>query len=401
MTNAVLSINAGSSSIKFTISDATNLKPMFHGQIDGIDTAPHFSVHAEDSSNLAEQAWPAGSQTHETLLRTLLDWTEDHLQQDRLVAVGHRVVHGGSDHADPELVTSDLLSQLAALTPLAPLHQQHSLEPIYAMTRLRPSLPQVACFDTAIHRTMPPVAIRMALPRHLTADGMRRYGFHGLSYEFIAHHLRRVAPSLAAGRVIAAHLGSGASLCAMRAGKSQDTTMGFTALDGLIMGTRTGAIDPGALLYLQSRYGMDTSQLQDLLYKQSGLLGLSGISSDMRVLLVDPSEGAAQAVESFVYRAAQEIAAMVPCLGGLDGLVFTGGIGEHMPRIRALICDRLAWLGIALDPVANERGDGSIGTGPVQVMVVPANEELMIARHTLAVVSRREAPARPPARPPG
>ncbi len=396
MANTLLAVNAGSSSIKSTIFDATDCRPLFHGQIDGIDAAPHFTMRAEGGDILAEQAWPAGSHSHDTLLCALLDWIEDHLQEDRLIAAGHRVVHGGPDHADPELVTPDLLSKLDALTPLAPLHQQHSLEPIYAMTRLRPSLPQVACFDTAFHRTMPTVAIRMALPRHLTADGMRRYGFHGLSYEFIAHHLRRIAPSLAAGRVIAAHLGSGASLCAMRGGESQDTTMGFTALDGLIMGTRTGTIDLGALLYLQTRYGMDTAQLQDLLYKQSGLLGLSGISSDMRVLLADPSDAAAQAVDSFVYRAAQEIAAMVPCLGGLDGLVFTGGVGEHMPAVRAAICSRLAWLGIALDPAANERGDGGIGAGTVSVMVVPANEELMIARHTLAVLSRLETPAPPP-----
>ena len=387
MTDVSLAINAGSSSIKFTAYD-TDYELKFHGQIDEFDAAPHFTVRSHDGAELADRIWPAGSQTHETLLSVLLDWTESHLQQDRLIAVGHRVVHGGADHTAPERVTPSLLLQLEALTPLAPLHQQHSLEPIYATTRLRPSLPQVACFDTAFHQTMPPVAIRMALPRRFATDGLRRYGFHGLSYEFIVHHLRQTAPALAAGRVVAAHLGSGASLCALYDGLSQDTTMGFTALDGLIMGTRTGTIDPGALLYLQTRYGMDTAELQDLLYKQSGLLGLSGISSDMRVLLADPSDAASEAVESFVYRAAQEIAGMIPCLGGLDGLVFTGGIGEHTPRIRAAICERLAWLGIALDPAANKRGNGNIATGPVQVWVVPANEELMIARHTHAVVSQ-------------
>ncbi len=395
MTDTLLAVNAGSSSIKSTIFDATNCRPMFYGQIAGIDATPHFTLRAEGGGIVAEQVWPAGSHSHETLFGALLDWIENHLQKDKLVAVGHRVVHGGPDHVDPERVTPDLLSKLEALTPLAPLHQRHSLEPIYAMERLRPSLPQVACFDTAFHQTMPPVAIRMALPRHLAAEGMRRYGFHGLSYEFIAHHLRSMYPPLAKGRVIAAHLGSGASLCAMLNGESQDTTMGFTALDGLIMGTRTGTIDPGAVIYLQTHYGMDTDQLQELLYKQSGLLGLSGVSSDMRVLLTNQSEAAAQAVESFVYRAAQEIAAMVPCLGGLDGLVFTGGIGENMPIIRAAICSRLTWLGVALDPAANERSDSNIGSGTVQVMVVPANEEFMIARATLAILSRHsmfEAP---------
>ena len=389
MTDAVLALNAGSSSIKFAlfhIGPHGTAEPLSRGQIEGTDDAPHFLARDGSGAILSERRWKhEEAPGHEALLGFLLDWVDHHLVADRLLAVGHRVVHGGPEHGAPERVTDRLLEALDRLTPLAPLHQPHSLAPIRAIALARPGLTQVACFDTAYHRTMPPVATRLPLPASYERQGLRRYGFHGLSYEYIAGRLATEAPSLAAGRVIVAHLGNGASLCAMRQGQSLDTTMSFTALDGLVMGTRCGSIDPGVLLYLQQSGGLSVSDLEDLLYRRSGLLGVSGIDSDMRTLLASHEATAREAVELFVYRLVQQAGAMLTTLGGLDGLVFTAGIGEHAPEIRAAICARLAWLGLALDEALNRTGHGRISAprSPVEIWVIPTDEEAMIAHHTI------------------
>ncbi len=393
MPDAVLALNAGSSSIKFALFEAAvgATKPVLHGQVEGIGTAPHFIARDVSGDVLGERRWPeGGAQSHETLLRDLLDWVDIHLGAESLVAVGHRVVHGGPDYYRPTRVTEELLASLERLTPLAPLHQPHSLAPIRVIASLRPALPQVACFDTGFHHGLVPVATRLAIPREYEAEGVRRYGFHGLSYEYIAGHLREIAPDLIAGRVIAAHLGNGASLCAMRDGYSVDTTMGFTALDGLVMGTRCGTIDPGVLLYLQQQHGLNAGQVEDVLYRRSGLLGVSGVSSDMRVLLESTDTRAREAVELFVFRVAREAGALVSSLGGLDGLVFTAGIGEHAAPVRAAICERLGWLGVLLDDDANARGGARIShkDSRVEVRVIPTGEEAMIARHTLVALVR-------------
>jgi acetate kinase len=389
MPRAVLTINAGSSSIKFALFDiaaASRLSAISSGQIEGIGTAPQFLAKDAAGAVLAEQHWPQNAQqTHEVLLGHLLHWVDSHLGQESLAAVGHRIVHGGAAHYRPEPITPALLTQLAALTPLAPLHQPHNLAPVRAIAGMRPHLPQVACFDTGFHHGMSAVATRLALPREYEVEGVRRYGFHGLSYEFIARRLRDIAPRLAAGRVIAAHLGNGASLCAMQNGQSVDTTMGFTALDGLMMGTRCGSIDPGAVLYLIQQRGMPAAQVEDMLYHRSGLLGVSGIGSDMRTLLHSTERRAREAIELFVFRIAREAGALVSTLGGLDGFVFTAGIGEHAPEIRTAVCQRLAWLGVLLDSAANARPNGRISTqeSRVEVWTIPTNEEAMIAHHTI------------------
>ena len=397
MSQSILVLNAGSSSIKFalfTIGADGQMTEASRGQIEGIGTAPHFLAPHFLAKNaagdvLVDQSWPQNAeQTHETLLDGLLDWIETHPGGESLAAIGHRVVHGGSAHDKPARVTPDLLAALAHLTPLAPLHEPHNLAPILAIAASRPELPQVVCFDTAFHHAMPTVATRFALPREFEADGVRRYGFHGLSYEFIACELRQRAPNLAAGRVIAAHLGNGASLCAMLNGRSVDTTMGFTALDGLMMGTRCGSIDPGVLLYLQQQRGMTVQQVEDLLYRRSGLLGVSGIGSDMRVLLESPDKRAREAIELFVFSIARQAGALASTLGGLDGFVFTAGIGEHAAAIRAAVCQRLAWLGIRLDPISNQRPAGVISApdSQVAVWVISTDEEAMIARHTIEIL---------------
>ena len=391
MAAAVLTLNAGSSSIKFSLlelADADQFEFVAKGEIEEIESgAPHFSAVDAQGARLAERKWtrPTG---FDELLGAVLQWTEDHLGDNKLTAVGHRVVHGGPKHDRPERVTAELLAELEALTPLAPLHEPHSLAPIRAILAARPTLPQVACFDTAFHRTMPTVATRFALPRQYEAQGVRRYGFHGLSYEYIAGRLRALAPRLAAGRVIAGHLGNGASLCAMQAGRSVDTTMGFTALDGLVMGTRCGAIDPGVVLYLQQQCGLCAHDVEDLLYRRSGLLGVSGITSDMRTLQTSPDPRAREAIDLFVYRIVREIGGLMNCLGGLDGLVFTAGIGEHSPDVRAMVCAKLQWLGVALDPEANQSNTLKIShkSSRIEVWAIPTDEEAMIARHTCDTV---------------
>jgi len=399
MAEAVLTLNAGSSSIKFSLFEIDGtasraLRMALKGELEKIRSAPHFVARDPAGAVIAEQRWPDPNPGFQSLLETVIGWAEDHLGSDKLIAVGHRVVHGGADHYRPERVTAALLSALDRLAPLAPLHEPHNVAPMRAIADARPNLPQVACFDTAFHHTMPKVATRFALPREYDDAGVRRYGFHGLSYEYIAGRLREIAPELAEGRVIAAHLGNGASLCAMRAGRSVDTTMGFTALDGLVMGTRCGSLDPGVILYLVQERGMAAKEIENLLYERSGLLGVSGgIASDMRTLLASSDRRAKQAIELFVYRIAREIGALTSSLGGLDGVVFTAGIGERAPDIREMVCARLGWLRVALDREANRRNAAVISTpeSGLVVRVIPTNEEAMIVRHTVDTVGRSTA----------
>jgi len=390
MADAVLTLNAGSSSIKFALFDtAAPLTRIAAGAVANIGATPQFLVRDAAGATIFEKTWAHGAKlSHEDLLGPVLDWIDHHLGEAQLVAAGHRIVHGGENFFQPALLDDKALAELAKLSPLAPLHQPHNLAAVAALRALRPSLPQIGCFDTAFHNGMPAVATRLALPRALRESGIRRYGFHGLSYEYIAGRLREVAPKRAAGRVIAAHLGNGASVCAMRDGKSQDSSMGFTGLDGLIMGTRCGIIDAGVLLYLLQAQAMTPADLSALLYQQSGLLGLSGISADMRLLLASDVPAAAEAVESFAYAASRQIAALTVSLGGLDGLVFTAGIGERAPPIRDKICARLAWLGIEIDAAANAENAGLISTpsSAIEVRVIPTDEEAMIARHTVTTL---------------
>lgn len=392
MADAILSLNAGSSSIKFALFEvraSRDLNRVVEGEVDAIGSLPHFTARDAGGAVLAEERWADRAGAFDRLMQRTMAWIEARLGTDRLIGVGHRVVHGGSKHFHPELVTAGLLKELEALAPLAPLHEPHNLAPIRAIAAARPQLPQVACFDTAFHRSMPAVATRFALPREFEATGVRRYGFHGLSYEYIAARMREIAPGLARGAVIAAHLGNGASLCAMRDGRSVDTTMGFTALDGLVMGTRCGNLDPGVILYLEQERGLTAAQMRELLYQRSGLLGVSGgLASDMRTLLASDDPRAAEAVELFVFRAVREIGALSGSLGGLDGIVFTAGIGEHAPEIRARVCARLAWLGVQLDEAANAGNAAVISTpqSRIEVHVIPTDEEAMIARHALDVI---------------
>jgi acetate kinase len=395
VTDAILTLNAGSSSLKFSLyewqgKDALTL--CLHGQIEGIGSDPHLIVRDSNGKALTEQRWGKGDTiTHETFLSHLLDWVNDHLGKDKMIAVGHRVVHGGPIFDSPVIITPEVVEALEGLSPLAPLHQPHNIAAIRAVSVVRPGLQQIACFDTAFHHGNPPVVTRIALPAALREEGVRRYGFHGLSYEYIARRLRQEIPELATGRIVIAHLGSGASLCALRDGRSIDTTMGFTALDGLIMGTRCGALDPGVLLYLMQHHGMGAAQIEALLYHESGLQGLAG-SSDMRKLIASADTAAAEAVESFVFSIARWTGAMTATLGGLDGFVFTAGIGENSAPVRSRVATRLAWLGILLDETANQKGYGRISApgSTVDVWVIPTDEEAMIARH----VQEALAPAR-------
>ena len=402
MPKAILTLNAGSSSIKFALYEMAVPAParlISRGQIEGIGSAPHFIARDPDGTLLTEQRWPASAGLqHEALLTPLLDWITSHLGAESLVAVGHRIVHGGDAYARPVRLSASVMADLTKLTPLAPLHQPHNLAAARAVARLRPDLPQVACFDTAFHHGMTPTATRLALPRKYAAEGVRRYGFHGLSYEYIAARLREQAPALAAGRVIAAHLGNGASLCAMRDGRSVDTTMGFTALDGLVMGTRCGNLDPGAVLYLQQVHKLSAAAVEHMLYHDSGLLGISGISNDMRTLLASSDVHAQEAIDLFVFRIVREIGALTSSLGGLDGLVFSAGIGEHAAPIRAAVCTRLAWLGVECDAAANAGGAALISTphSRVQLRVVATDEEAMIAAHTVQTLYPASTPTPSP-----
>jgi acetate kinase len=387
MANALLVLNAGSSSLKFAVyRDADPPSLVLRGQIDGLSTRPHFIARAADGAVVGEHDWGAGAElSHDGAVEHLFAWGKSGpLGSYRVAAVGHRVVHGGTRFAAPALVDVATLLELEALVPLAPLHQPHNLAAIRAVARALPAIPQVACFDTSFHRTQPPVAQALGLPRRFADEGVRRYGFHGLSYEWIASALPSVDARAAGGRTIVLHLGNGASMCALDGGWSVATTMSFTALDGLVMGTRCGAIDPGVLLYLMERHGMDALALERLLYQESGLLGVSGESSDMRELLASRSLAAEEAIDLFVYRIEREIGSLAAALGGLDAIVFTGGIGENAAAIRARVCDGASWLGLELDEEANARGGPRISReeGAVSAWVIPTNEEAMIARHT-------------------
>jgi acetate kinase len=385
MAGSVLTLNAGSSSLKFALFDYETLAPVLRGEIADIDAAAHLTVQGRHESR-AEKRWARGTQ-FAIILRDLFDFTYSHAGSRGLAAVGHRIVHGGPDHSLPARVTSGLMVALEALTPLDPLHLPHNLAPVRAIAAAHPTLLQVACFDTAFHHTLPAIAKAVALPSAITGREVRRYGFHGLSYEYIARHLARTAPEITSGRVIIAHLGAGASLCALKGGVSIATTMGFSTLDGLVMATRCGSIDPGVIFYL-ARQGHSTAEIEDMLYHRSGLLGVSGISGDMRVLLASEDPAARAAIELFTYRVAVEIGGLASALGGLDALIFTAGIGEHSPEIRSAICARLEWLGLRLDVAANSTGIDRI-SGPdskIDARVVTTDEEAMIAHHTLSVL---------------
>lgn len=385
MTDAILTLNAGSSSLKFALfrEAEQGLRPILRGKVEGIGVAAHLIAQDAAGQVLIEQRWDDPALSHEAFLGTMFGFVDAHLREDRLAAIGHRVVHGGMAFSAPVLVDDPILARLEALCPLAPLHQPHNLAAIRAARAVRPNLPQIACFDTAFHHGHAPVVTRFGLPRAWHAQGVRRYGFHGLSYEFVSGELRTRDPVLSAGRVIVAHLGNGASLCAMHDGRSVDTTMGFAALDGLMMGTRCGSLDPGAVLYLQQQKGLSADAVQTLLYQQSGLLGVSGLSSDMRVLLASPEPAARDAIDLFVFRIAREAGALMSSMGGLDGVVFTGGIGENQPEIRAAVAERLAWTELRLDADRNGQGEGLISAADsaIRAWVLPTDEEATIARH--------------------
>lgn len=380
----ILVVNAGSSSIKFSLYPAESEEaPAGDGIIEGIGVHPQFT--ATVAGVHAEQSWPDGAGlSHEHFYGFLLDWLARELPDQTVVAAGHRVVHGGTTFAAPVAVDAAVLDALEELVPLAPLHQPHSLAGIRALRERAPDIPQVACFDTAFHRTIPARDQLYGLPLSFAKQGLHRYGFHGLSYEYIAGALPQYDAAAAAGRTVVAHLGNGASLCALKDGRSRACTMGFSTLDGLIMGTRCGSIDPGVLIYLLREKGMDAGALEKLLYKESGLLGLSGVSADMRDLLASDRPEAIQAVEMFCDRVAQQVAALAAMLGGLDAVVFTAGIGERSAPVRAAICERLAWLGAELDMAANEKSEARIAApgSRLGLWVVPTDEESMIARHS-------------------
>jgi len=392
MSGIILTLNAGSSSIKFAVFDGDGATdtPRIIGKIAGIGSAPVFSAKDSHGERLAPGTLatldPAA--THERLIAVLLPWLAVHCGAQPLLAVGHRVVHGGQFYAGPTQITPEVTAQLETLIPLAPLHQPHNLAAIRAVAKWQPDTPQIACFDTSFHRTQDRLAQLFALPRALSDEGILRYGFHGLSYDYIASALPEHLGTGADGRVIVAHLGNGASMCAMKNRASVATSMGFTALDGLMMGRRCGTLDPGVVLYLMQAKGMDAAEIETVLYKQSGLLGVSGLSNDMQVLQDSDDPQAREAIALFCYRAASSLAGLVPAIGGLDALVFTAGIGENSALVRRLICARLEWLGVALDPRANDAGEAVISTAAsrVKILVIPTNEEVVVARSCRAVL---------------
>jgi acetate kinase len=383
-----LVFNAGSSSLKFCVycrPEQQTWSLAARGQIDGIGTSPKLTAKDDSGASLADETLDASVKDGRAALDVLAGWLRSNYGGARVLGVGHRVVHGGARYAAPCIVTPEVIENLRALVSLAPLHQPYNLAAIEAVADRLPGVPQVACFDTAFHRGHAPVADLVPLPKKIRDGGVERYGFHGLSYEYIASVLPEVAPEIAEGRVIVAHLGSGASLCALRNRKGVDSTLGFTALDGLCMGTRPGSVDPGAILHLFQTLGLSAKEVETMLYKQSGLVGISGISNDMRELIGNPDPAARLAVDYFVYEAAKHIGALAAVLGGVDALVFTAGIGENSAEIRRRLCEASAWLGVKLDAQANERkGSTKISTADSRVSVwrIPTNEELMIARHT-------------------
>jgi acetate kinase len=389
--DTILVVNAGSSSVKFqvyAIEGDGALRRQIKGQMDGIGSRPRLRASGPSGDPMADRAYPIEAVPDVPAAMAVAgDWLRDELRVTP-IAVGHRVVHGGPDFAAPILVDDAVLDRLEQLVPLAPLHQPNNLTPIRQIRARHPEIPQVACFDTAFHRGHPEVADRFAIADAWYQEGVRRYGFHGLSYEYIAGRLQEIEPELAQGRVVACHLGSGASMCALHAGRSMDSTMGFTAVDGLPMGTRTGQLDPGVVLYLLQAKGFDAGQVERFLYHDGGLKGLSGTSNDVRDLLASDTFGAARALDYLVYRIAREAGALAAAMGGIDGIVFTAGIGERSPAIRRRVMERLRWLGFELDSDNNERHGPLISsTGSrLKAYVIPTDEEQMIARHTLALL---------------
>jgi acetate kinase len=392
--DSIVVLNAGSSSIKFALFDGAvpaGPRAVVRGEIESLDRAPRFVARDASGQVLAEKQWQGaeGADLH-ALLGFLVKWIEGHLGAGRLRAVGHRVATGGLRHSAPVRIDAAVIEHLRALVPLAPLHLPRNLEPMEILARLHPALLQVACFDTAFHRTMPHLATLYGLPRLWTDAGARRYGFHGLSYEFIAGELPRIDPQAASGRTVVAHLGSGASLCALAGGRSIATTMGFSPLSGLVMGTRPGELDAGLMLWLLRQPGMNVDRLESMLYRESGLAGVSGLGSDMRNLLASPDPLAREALDLFVHRIGIELGTMAAALEGLDAIVFTAGIGEHAAGIRERVCRHAAWLGVELDEAANARDGPRISTAKskVSAWVIPTDEEMTIARHVTRLTAR-------------
>jgi acetate kinase len=390
VTSNILTLNAGSSSIKFALFDAADLTCAAIGQIEGLGSKPAMAVKDGAGQSLpSPRLPPAGSAfDHASALRIIMTFIDEQFPDVRVTAVGHRVVHGGSDFDKPVVVTEGVIRELAALAPLAPLHQPHNLAGIAGAMQAFAGIPQVACFDTAFHHGHPFVQDAYALPRALYDEGVRRYGFHGLSYEYVSRKLADIAPRLARGKTIVCHLGNGASLCAVENGRSISSTMGFSPLDGLPMGTRSGQLDPAVVLYLMDEKGMDAKAISDLLYRRSGLLGLSGISNDMRELATSSNPRAREAIDYFTSRIRREIGGLAAVLEGVDAIVFCGGIGENSAAVRASVLDGLTWLGVAVDPEANQRGAQTISSAgsAVAAFVIRTNEELMIAQHTLSLI---------------
>ena len=392
MTETILVVNAGSSSIKFQVFSITvrdELRRCLKGEVNGVGVHPQLRVSGAEGEVLAGQTWTATEvDTIARALDKVVMFLQSRIGETLPTAIGHRVAHGGPHYSEPTLIDEAVLDRLERFAPLAPLHQPNNLAAVRAVRLRHPKLPQVACFDTAFHRTHPEIADRYAIPGWLYTEGIRRYGFHGLSYEYVAERLRQIAPNVAAGRVVVAHLGSGASMCAISAGVSVESTMGFTPLDGLPMGTRPGDLDPGVILYLMNEKKMSSSEVERFLYKECGLKGLSGLSNDVRDLLTSPLKEAKLALDYFVYRISLYAAMLAAAMGGIDALVFTAGIGENAPAIRAAVAQRLSWLGLELDPQANLVSSTRISrnSSGVGCYVVPTNEELMIARHTLRLL---------------
>jgi acetate kinase len=395
--DTILVVNAGSSSVKFQVFEVDGdgrLRRQIKGQMDGIGSRPRLHATGPNGDPLAERAYPIENVPDVPAALTVAGaWLRDELRISPL-AVGHRVVHGGPDYASPVLINHGVIARLERFVSLAPLHQPYNLAPIRSLLENRPTLPQVACFDTAFHRDHDALADHYAIPQQLHAEGIRRYGFHGLSYEYIAKTLPQAAPDIAGGRVIVAHLGSGASMCALKDGRSVESTMGFTALDGLAMGTRPGQIDPGVLLYLMSEKGMSATHLQNFLYRDCGLKGLSGVSNDMRELESSEDPRASFAIDYFVYRVGLNAGMLAAALQGIDAFVFTAGIGEHSVSLRVRIAEKLAWLGVALDPAENSKHALKVSRSDSRtpVYVLPTDEELMIAQHTLSLLMDRQSP---------
>jgi acetate kinase len=398
MADAIAVLNAGSSSFKFSLFADTGkgLSLVSRGQAEALYTAPRFIAKDAAGATLDEKSWGDGvSLGHAGALDHLVNFLRQRLAEHTLVGVGHRVVHGGLEYSQPVRVDASILAALEKYVPLAPLHQPHNLAPIRELLERLPQLPQIACFDTAFHRGQPPVAQAFALPKAITDRGVIRYGFHGLSYEYVAGVMPQFDARAAAGKVVVLHLGNGSSMCAIAGGRSVASTMGFTAADGLPMGTRCGSLDPGVVLYLMDELAMDARAIEKLIYQQSGLLGVSGISSDMRTLENSNEPGAKAAIDLYVYRIGRELGSLAAALGGIDAIVFTAGIGENSRSLRERVCHDAQWLGVELDADANKHGAGRISTAAsrVSAWVIPTNEELMIARHTRNVLGRQSQQA--------